>query len=77
MVMLQTSFPVNKLKTVTDLLAAILVAFNYGKRSLFWSLIIFAYLSFTTVQGQKIGFNSCECIKFFNIANIHVLDVWR
>jgi len=35
MVMLQTSFPVNKLKTVTDLLAAILVAFNYGKRSLF------------------------------------------
>ena len=48
----------------------------YGKRGLFRSLIIFAYLSFTTVRGQKIVFNSCECIKFLNIANIHVLDVW-
>jgi len=28
------------------------------------------------VWGQKIGFNSCECIKFLNIANIHALDVW-
>jgi len=32
---------------------------------------MFGYLSFTTVQGQKIGFNSCECIKFLNIANFH------
>jgi len=39
-------------------------------------LIIYGNLSFTTVQGQKIGFNSCECIKFLNIANIHALDVW-
>ena len=54
------------------------VILHYGKtkRSLFWSLIIFADLSFTTVRGQKIGFNSFECIKFLNIANIHVLDVW-
>jgi len=48
----------------------------YGKRSLSWSLILFGYLSFTTVRRQKIGFNSCECIKFLNIANIHALDVW-
>ena len=53
------------------------VILHYGKRSLFWSLIIFAYLSFTMVRGQKIGFNRCECIKFLNIANIHVLHVWR
>jgi len=39
-------------------------------------LIIFAYLSFTTVRGQKIGFNSCECTKYLNIANIHIWDVW-
>ena len=26
--------------------------------------------------GLKSSFNSCECIKFLNIANIHVLDVW-
>jgi len=25
---------------------------------------------------KKIGFNSCEYIKFLNIANIHTLDVW-
>jgi len=49
---------------------------HYSKRSLFWSLIIFAYLSFTTFREQIIGFNHCECIKFLNIANIHALDVW-
>ena len=49
---------------------------HYSKRSLFWRLIIFGYLSFTTVRRQKIGFISCECIKFLNIANIHALDVW-
>jgi len=38
-------------------------------------LIIFGYLSFTTVRGQKIGFNSCECIKFLNIANFHPIHV--
>jgi len=38
------------------------------------SLIIFGNLSFTLVRGQKIGFNSCECIKFLNIANIHAFD---
>jgi len=38
--------------------------------------MIFAQLSFATVRRQKIGFNSCECIKFLNIANIDVLDVW-
>jgi len=51
------------------------VILHYGRRSLISSLIIFA-LSFTTVRGQKIGLNSCECIKFLNIANIHLLDVW-
>jgi len=30
----------------------------------------------TTVRGQKIGFNGCECIKFLNIANFHVFHVW-
>jgi len=28
------------------------------------------------VRGQKIGVNSCECIKFLNIANFHVFHVW-
>ena len=51
------------------------VTLHYGKRSLFWSLIIFRYLSFTTVRGQKIRFNKCECIKFLNIANIHALHI--
>ena len=37
---------------------------------------MFGYLSFTTAQGQKIGFNSCECIKFLNIANFHAIHVW-
>jgi len=49
---------------------------HYGKKSLFWSLNIFGYLSFTTVRGQKIVFNSCEFIKFLNIANYHVFHVW-
>ena len=52
------------------------VILRYGERSLFWSLIIFGYLSFTTVRGRKIGFNSCEFMKFLNIANVHALDVW-
>ena len=52
------------------------VILHLGKRSLFWSSKIFAYLSFTTVRGHKIGFNSCECIKLLNIANTHVLDDW-
>jgi len=25
---------------------------------------------------KKIGFNSCECIQFLNIANIYVFHVW-
>ena len=29
------------------------VILHYGKKSLVWSLIIFGYLSFTTVRGQK------------------------
>ena len=48
---------------------------HYGKKNIFWSFIIFVDLSFTTVQGQKIGFNSCECINFLNIANFHVFHV--
>ena len=51
------------------------VTLHYSKRSLFWSLIIFGYLSFTTVRGQKIRFNNCECIKFLNNANIHALHI--
>jgi len=39
-------------------------------------LTIFGYLSFTTLQGQKIGFNSCECIQFLNNANFHAFHVW-
>jgi len=38
-------------------------------------LIIFGYLSFTTVRG-KIGLNSCEGIKFLNIANFLAFHVW-
>jgi len=38
--------------------------------------MIFGYLIFTTVRGQKIGFNACECIKFLNIANFHAFYVW-
>jgi len=38
--------------------------------------MIFGYLSFTTVRGQKTGFNSCECVKFLNIANFHAIHVW-
>jgi len=37
---------------------------------------IFGYLSFTMVRGQKIGFNSCEFIKFLNIGNFHAFHVW-
>ena len=48
----------------------------YGEKNLFWSLIIFGYLSFTTVRARKISFNSCECIKFLNIANFHAFHVW-
>jgi len=28
------------------------------------------------VRTQKIGFNSCECIKFLNIANFYAFYVW-
>jgi len=28
------------------------------------------------VRGQKIGFNSYECITFLNIANFHAFHVW-
>ena len=61
---------------VVKIIVLQMVMLHYGKISLFSSLIIFAYLSFTTVREQKIGCNICECIKFLNIANIHVLDVW-
>ena len=52
------------------------VILHYGKKGLFWSLIFFGCLSFTTVWGQKIGFNSSECIKFLNITNVHAFHVW-
>ena len=29
------------------------------------------------VRGQKIGFNSCECIQFLNNANFHAFHVWE
>jgi len=38
--------------------------------------LFFGYLSFTTVRGKKIGFNSCEFLKFLNIAKFHALHVW-
>ena len=38
---------------------------HYGKRSLFWSLIIFPYLSFTTVWGQKNWFQQLWKYTFF------------
>jgi len=39
-------------------------------------LIYFGNLTFTTIRGQKICFNSGECIQFLSIANIYELDVW-
>jgi len=34
-------------------------------------------MSFTTVRGQTIGFNSCDFIKFLNIANFqYAFHVW-
>jgi len=32
---------------------------NLSNVVVFWSVIIFGYLSFTTVRWQKIGFNNC------------------
>jgi len=52
------------------------VTLHYGKRSLFWSLITLLIWVSQRFRDKKIDFNSCECIKFLNIANIHVLDVW-
>jgi len=52
------------------------VMLHYGKKRLFWSLIIFGCLSFITVRGQKISVNSCEFIKFLNFANFHAFHVW-
>jgi len=48
----------------------------YGKKSLFWSFIIFGYSSFTTVRGQKNRFQQLWMYKIFNIANFHVFHVW-
>ena len=62
----------NENYTEVKIIALQKVMLHYGKKSLFWSLIIFGYLSFTMVRGQKIGFYSCEFIKFLNIANLHV-----
>jgi len=52
------------------------VILHYGKRRLFWSLKIFANLSFTTVWGQKNRFQQLWMYKTLNIANIYVFDVW-
>jgi len=41
------------------------VILHYGKRSLFWSLIIFRYLSFTMVRGQKNWFQQLWKYTFF------------
>ena len=38
---------------------------HYGKKSLFWSLIIFGYLIFTTVRGQKNRFQRLWMYKIF------------
>ena len=38
---------------------------HYGKKSLFWSLNIFGYLSFTTVRGQKNSFQQLWIYKIF------------
>jgi len=49
----------------------------YGERSLYyevWSLLLI-WVS-QRFGDKKISFNSCECINFWNIANIHALDVW-
>ena len=41
------------------------VMLHYGKKILFWSLIIFGYLSFTTVRGQKNRFQQLWMYKIF------------
>ena len=66
----------NENYTVVKIIVLQKVILHCGKKSLFWSLIIFGYLNFTMVRGQKIGFNSFECIKFLNIANFHAFHVW-
>ena len=38
---------------------------HYGKKSLFWSFIIFGYLSFTTVREQKSRFQQLWMYKIF------------
>ena len=41
------------------------VILHYGKKSLFWTLIIFGYLSFTMVRGQKYRFQQLWMYKVF------------
>jgi len=51
------------------------VILHYDERSLCWSLIIFPYLSFTTVWGQKNRFQQLWKYNFLNIANFHTLHI--
>ena len=50
---------------------------HYSKKSLYWSFLIFVIWVSKLFGDKKIGFNSCEFIKFLNIANFHVFYVWR
>jgi len=47
---------------------------HFGKKSLFWNFVIFRYRVSKWFRDKTIGFNSCECIKFLNIANFHVWE---
>ena len=53
------------------------VILHYGKRSLFWSLIIFPYLSFTTVRGQKNWFQQLWKYKFFKHRKLPIIICLR
>jgi len=49
---------------------------NYGKKVNF-EVLLFLVIWVSQQFGDKnIGFNSCECIKYLNIANFHVFHVW-
>ena len=53
------------------------VTLHYGKRSLFWSLINFPYLSLTTVQGQKNRFQQLWKYNFFKHRKLSYITCLR
>ena len=63
-------------KRVAKIILLQKVMLHYGKKSLFWSLIIFGCMSSAMVRGQKNRFQQLWMYKIFNIANFHVFHAW-